>query len=115
MIKSMRLVLQVETIDGRKFEGGTRVFYPLVGTIEDTLVFKTMNDVTGRPETEMESLVKHLVSAMRNADRLGGEKDLLELCEGRLLLELPSDIREGSIEGPYSVGGTGLEPATTDV
>jgi hypothetical protein len=97
MIERMRLVLQLETKDGQKFEGATRSFHPGLCTYEDARVFGMLNEAAGEPETDVESLLRMMVSNMQAAVKLNEEKDLVSLCEKRLLDNLPPEIRNAEI------------------
>ena len=87
----------METTDGQKFEGSTTTFGVSICTLEDARVFRILDAAAGNaPESDMDGLLKHMVGCMRHAKRLDGEKDLVEVCERRLIQNIPPGIRNTS-------------------
>lgn len=98
MIRNVRLVLQAETDEGEKFEGSISVS-PGMCTIEDLRVFKTLDETAAmRTESDVESLVSHLVEALKFSRGENGEKDVIEVCERRLKAALPDDLKQRSFK-----------------
>lgn len=101
MIKSVRLVLQVETDEGEKFEGATMPFSPKIVDIEDARVFSALNGEHGLPPRPVEDLLAFTVRSLRESVPKEGPlkgKDIVDFCLSRAQEAMPFRLKSMSFD-----------------
>ena len=101
MIKHVRLVLQVETDEGEKFEGAIAPFVPGIRDIEDARVFADFaKDPLGLASSAVEEVLVFAAWSMRESAG-NGEKDAIDVCLERVRLSLPLKLKKMSFDELY--------------